>query len=415
MTEAVQAKKLWNFNFILLWQGQLVSELGNAVFTVALGFWVLEVTGSTAIMGIILALFTLPKVVFGPLAGAFADRANKKLIIVFSDLIRGIFFTAMGLMIIYDVFPFGLMYPFALLISFFGAFFGPAINAAVPDIVDKENLTRANSARGICTTASQLVGFALGGLIYALVSGPVFFVMNGVSFIYSALTEVFIHIPNKPKDEKKHILHDMSDGFRYSWRNRGIKILLLTGMFINFFVTMGVTLLQPLFLNTPGFGIERYGYTMGSLMSGSIVGMLILSLYRLRSRSRFFYYRLATFLMIVCMLIAGTTYNFTVIMILGFFAGIFNSIIAIFTQTVLHITVPQDIQGKVFGIKDAMIEGLSPIAMALSGIVAHFLGVRPTLFGSFMLAAVVVMPSLFNRTFIRYMNSEDTIHQGQQA
>ena len=151
-------------------------------------FWVLDVTNSTAIMGIILACFTLPRVLFGPFAGVFADRANKRLLIVFSDLLRGILFVGMGVLILSDKFPFGLIYPFALLISFFGAFFTPAINAAVPDIVHKDNLSRANSARGISQTASSLVGNSFGGVLYAILEGPVFFVINGICFIYSAIT-----------------------------------------------------------------------------------------------------------------------------------------------------------------------------------------------------------------------------------
>lgn len=416
MTDKPTANKLWNRDFVLLWQGQLVSDLGQAAFMVVLGFWVLDVTNSTAIMGIILACFTLPRVLFGPFAGVFADRANKRLLIVFSDLLRGILFVGMGALILSNKFPFGLIYPFALLISFFGAFFTPAINAAMPDIVHKDNLSRANSARGISQTASSLVGNSFGGVLYAVLAGPVFFVINGVCFIYSAITEVFIRIPYKKRtSESRNIRQEMIEGFRYSWSIKGIKILLMTGMFINFFVTMGVTLLQPLFKNTEGFGVERYGYTMGSLMLGAILGMLILSVWRMRSDRRFFFYKISTYLMIVCMLIAGFTESFGVIVVLAFFAGIFNSFISVITQTVLQITVSQENRGKVFGIQATMYEGLSPLAMALSGIVAHFAGVRPTIIGSFMLAAVIVIPTLFNKTFGNYMNSDCCIAASSQA
>ena len=415
MAEKPTTEKLWNRDFVLLWQGQLVSDLGQAAFTVVLGFWVLDVTNSTAIMGIILACFTLPRVLFGPFAGAFTDRANKRWLIVFSDLLRGILYAAMGLMILAGRFPFWLIYPFVLLISFFGAFFTPAINAAVPEIVHKDNLSRANSARGISQTASSLVGNAFGGVLYAVLKGPVFFVINGISFIYSAFTEVFIRIPHVKKDtSQRHIIRDMAEGFRYSWSIRGIRILMLTGMFINFFVTMGVTLLQPLFRDTEGFGVERYGFAMVSLMSGAILGMLVLSVCRIRPEKRFFYYKLCTYLMIVCMLIAGFTESFGVIMVMAFFAGICNSIISVITQTVMQVTVSQENRGRVFGIQATMYEGLSPLAMAISGIVAEFAGVRPTIIGSFIMAAIVVIPTLFNKTFGNYMNSDCCIEIGSK-
>jgi len=416
MTVKPNENKLWNRDFSLLWQGQLVSDLGQAAFTVILGFWVLDVTDSTAIMGIILACFTLPRVLFGPFAGAFADRANKRLLIVFSDLLRGIFFVGMGALILTNNFPFWLIYPFALIISFFGAFFTPAINASVPEIVHKNNLSRANSARGISQTASNLVGNAFGGFLYSRISGPVFFVINGICFIYSAISEIFIRIPHVKRNKTiRNIVQDMTEGFKYAWNIKGIKILLGTGMFINFFVTMGVTLLQPLFKYTEGFGVERYGIAMGSLMLGAILGMLFLSVYRIKPERRFTFYKLATYMMIVCMLVAGFTKNFMVIVAMAFLAGFFNSFISVITQTVMQITVSKENRGKVFGIQATIYEGLSPLAMSLSGIVAHFAGVRPTIIGSFMLAALVVIPTLFNKTFGSFMNSDGSACQHEQA
>ena len=68
-------RKLWNRNFAILWQGQLISDFGNAEFAVALGFWVLERTsGNTVLMGIVEAAFAIPGVLLGPFAGTLARR-----------------------------------------------------------------------------------------------------------------------------------------------------------------------------------------------------------------------------------------------------------------------------------------------------------------------------------------------------
>ena len=77
--------KLWNRNFFLLWQGQLVSAFGDALYTIALSFFVLELTGSTAVMGTIMALVTVPKVLLGPLLGIMVDRVDRKKLIVIGD------------------------------------------------------------------------------------------------------------------------------------------------------------------------------------------------------------------------------------------------------------------------------------------------------------------------------------------
>ncbi|EOC99754.1 MFS transporter [Caldisalinibacter kiritimatiensis] len=71
-------ERLWTKDFFLLWQGQLVSALGDVVYSIALGFWVLKVTGSTALMGTLMAASVLPRVIISPFAGVFVDRSDRK-------------------------------------------------------------------------------------------------------------------------------------------------------------------------------------------------------------------------------------------------------------------------------------------------------------------------------------------------
>lgn len=89
--------KLWNKNFFLLWQGQMVSVLGDVFYLMALNFWMLEITGSTALMGMLSAVTMLPKIILGPFAGVFVDRWDRKKLIVLTDLIRGVIVTFVGI------------------------------------------------------------------------------------------------------------------------------------------------------------------------------------------------------------------------------------------------------------------------------------------------------------------------------
>ena len=89
--------KLWNLNFFLLWQGQLVSMFGDSVYSIALGFWILQVTGSTAIMGVLMGASVLPRIFLSPIGGTFVDRHNRKKIIIVTDLIRGVVITFVGI------------------------------------------------------------------------------------------------------------------------------------------------------------------------------------------------------------------------------------------------------------------------------------------------------------------------------
>jgi MFS family permease len=94
-SDAADAKadnaKLWTRNFLLLWQGQFVSAVGDVVYEIALGFWVLAVSGSTALMGTLLAASTIPRVLLSPVAGVVVDRSDRKKLLVTMDFVRGIF------------------------------------------------------------------------------------------------------------------------------------------------------------------------------------------------------------------------------------------------------------------------------------------------------------------------------------
>jgi len=85
-----EERRLWNVNFLLLWQGQFVSSLGDTAYSIALGFWVLAVTGSTALMGTLMATTVFARVALSPFAGVLVDRGDRKWIIVATDAARGV-------------------------------------------------------------------------------------------------------------------------------------------------------------------------------------------------------------------------------------------------------------------------------------------------------------------------------------
>ena len=125
-----QKSKLWNMNFLLLWQGQLVSNFGDSVYDIALGFWILAKTGSTGLMGILMATAVIPRVFLSPIAGTFVDRHNRKNILIITDLIRGVVISFVGIAALMNVIKIWMVLLGGIILGICGSFFNPAVQSS---------------------------------------------------------------------------------------------------------------------------------------------------------------------------------------------------------------------------------------------------------------------------------------------
>ncbi len=422
--------KLWNKNFAILWQGQLISDLGNGIFNFILGFWVLDITGSPLLMGAVMACLSIPRVIFGPIAGTFADRHSRKWIIVLADLIRGVLFACVGLgaLLSKEMFPHEILYPVAILSGICSAFFSPAIISSIPDIVPADKLTKANSMRTLSQSVSSLVGYAAGGTLYPLLNNmnimglgyklgaQLLVFLYGVCFLYAAGTQFFMKIPTQaPSCCDQHIFHDMWDGMKYTFRQKGIRTLITIGMFLNFFAVMGVTLLTPLFNEEPGYGKTMYGAVMATLMVGQLCGMAIVSFSKIKSTTRPVVFFASVVALIGCMIPVGLVTNVYVMFPLALVIGMAIAIMTILVYTLLQVTVQPENRGRVFGIMSTVFEGLNPAAQIASGGVAQAFGVRPTILGAFVCAGLVLAFAFFNKPFKTFLKSEPLPEAGAQG
>ena len=241
--------RLFNRNFFLLWQGQFVSQLGSQAFAIAMMFWIKHQTGSASLMGLIMAVSMLPSVIFGPIAGTFADQFSRRKIIIFSDIIRGMGVLVLALLLYYMTKEVEVIVVCLFIVSLLSgtitSFFNPAISAAIPDIVPKQNVSAANSLNQSTQQISMFLGQALGGYLFVLLGAPLLFLIDGITYLFSALSESFIKIPQSIPDKKdtwrgkfRQFKEDTIAGFRYAWNNAGLRSLFFAAAFINFFFSL---------------------------------------------------------------------------------------------------------------------------------------------------------------------------------
>ncbi len=410
-------EKLWTLGFFILWQSQLVSTLGDAVYNIALGFWVLSVTGSTALMGMLMASSALAGVLVSPFAGVIIDRYNRKHLLILMDTIRGISIIIISVAAINDRLAIWAVFATGIILSICGAIFRPGVNSSVPDTVPKSKLTSANSMLSIASTGSSMIGNIAGGLLFQIFGAPILFIFNGLSYFFSGTSLIFVHIPKIEKNDEQNFWINMRDGFSFMWKFKGLRYILLMVASINFFSYVAIVLFLPLFQDATYLGAGKYGIAMACFMGGSMAGYIFSSIVFISPLKKLKLIIVSTAVYNISLIVAVNQYSFIVMVILLLVGGFFNSVVNVTLLTTVQSATPQEMRGKVMAFMSMITQGLTPFAMALGGILASFISIRILITVSFITVVIIVIPFYCIKPFkklIRYDyktdNLKDLIH-----
>src|SRR5579862_875410 len=174
-----------NRNFRRLWGAQIVSEIGDWFYTLAIYSLLLQFTGRASSVALALVLQVLPQTFIGPMSGVVNDRLRRKHVMIAADIGRMVIVFSM--LLVRSRSMVWLIYPLLLLETLLAAFFEPARNAVIPNITDREDVIVANSLSSATWSMNLLVGASVGGLVAALLGRDAVFLLNAVSFLASAL------------------------------------------------------------------------------------------------------------------------------------------------------------------------------------------------------------------------------------
>lgn len=404
MEEGVKKERLWTKNFTILWQGQLVSTLGDTAYAIALGFWVLAVTGSTALMGTLMAASTLPGVITSIFAGVWVDTLNKKRLLIMSDMIRGIAVVAVAIAAYLGVLEVWMVFIVGVILSVFGALFRPGINSAIPEIVPMKKIPAAISMFSMVGTGANMAGNLAGGFLFAVLGAPAMFLFNGLSYIFSGGSILFTKIPSVKRKEGNTFFRDFVAGCRFVWRIRGLRYAIIVAALINFFFSTAVVLLLPLFQRTPGLGPEMYGIAMACFMGGAMIGFLLSSLLKTAANKKFFVFMLSDVIFSVCLVLFANIGVFAIMCVAAIIGGAFNAIVNVLLQSAVQTATPQDMRGKVQSFMTMMTQGLTPFAMALGGVLGGIFQLQAIMSVCFSVLLILVVPFAFSGAFKRFIN-----------
>ena len=367
-----QRDRLWNRNFLLLWQGQLVSTLGDAVYRIALGFWILAATGSTALMGAVMATTMVPRVLLSPLAGTLADRADRKWLLVLSDAGAGLCVLLLGAAALYDAIEVWMVFVTAAVLGCCSALFDPAAMSTIADLVPKRKLTQANSAFAMLATGAAIAGNAVGGFLYQALGAALLFVINGASFLVSASSELLLRVPPVAgRTEQRPLLRDLRDGLRFVWAHGALRVVYLVTAAVNVFSTAVFVLLLPLFHQAPDLDPAGFGLLMASLSAGAFGGFLATSVWPIKPHRRFAVVVALGLVHASCFGVIPWLPSIVVMLPVMGLAGCAMSVQGTVVTTALQLAVPGAMRGKAFGLRATLMLSLGAVATAAGGTLAE--------------------------------------------
>lgn len=263
-----------NRNFRRLWCAQIVSEMGDWFYAVAIYSLLLEFTGKASSVGIALVLQVLPQTFIGPVAGVVNDRISRKKVMIAADLARVAIVGCM--LLVRSRSMVWLVYPLLFMETLMWGFFEPARTASLPNIAPKEDLIIANTLQSTTWSANFAIGALLGGLAAAFLGRPAVFVINAASFLLSALLlsgmdfhEAHTEVHGRLRLRELVDFKPVADGIRYV---RGDIRLLATML-----VKTGIGIMGASWVIFPVMG-ERVFPLHGHGLSGARGGMFSMSL-----------------------------------------------------------------------------------------------------------------------------------------
>ncbi len=274
-------KVLLRRNTLLLISGQMVSMFGSMLQRFALSLYVLDVTGSGVKFASVLAVAMIPQLIFGPFGGVIADKFNRKWLIVILDAISGVVTLTFALIyFINGQFSMTAIYILVFLLAVVASVFEPTITSIIPDIVEKKELVEVNSSVSLVSSMVAILGPVLGGILYGAWGIFILMIINGISYLISALSEMFIKPDRSHHEENSDLsfFESFKEGFMYVIKTPTLVIFAFVAVIANTAISPIFSIGLPFRLRSEiGVSDFIYGLSGSLIMVGAVFGSILAS------------------------------------------------------------------------------------------------------------------------------------------
>lgn len=376
-----------NKNFIIIVIGQIISLFGSAIQRFSMSLYLLEFTGSTATFANILAISTLPYILFAPIAGRLSDYVNRKKIMVYLDLACAVLISGYAFILFNGKDHAIIVAIVMFMLSICSTIYGPAVTASIPQVVDEAHLTSANGIVNQVGSIVNFVGPILAGILYGLMGIKLIIIINAVSFLAAAIMELFLDIPDVVKREEvevkekshtenkgslvsfiKNSFTDMKSNLLYLKKEKQTVLgIIISYALCNIFLVPILSIVAPYFINIRlELPAHIYGIVEGICVLGMILGGLWISIKpKMFTIKKVHYTYFPMILGVILMSVLGFV-NFNSYILAGLFAISGMAImLSLALSNVLTLTfIQKEIPGELLGRVTAFSTAVATISVA---------------------------------------------------
>ena len=382
------------FGFSVVWLGQVVSLLGTGMTQFALTIWAWQITGQATALALVGFFGYFPRIVFTPLAGALADRWNRKALMIASDLAAGL--ATVTIFVLYKTGGLQIWHLFAAAAfsGAFGSFQFPAYQASISLMLPKEQYTRANTMLGLAHSISSVFAPMAAGALLAFIGIGGIMMIDIVTFSFAVGTLLIVAIPQPAahhvaEAKKRNLFSDCAFGFRYVAASRSLTGLLFLYFALNFLMTSSGAVLSPMILARSGDNELVLGTVQMLFGISGVIGGVLVSIWGGPKRKM-----LALFVAILVTSLFGNV-------VLGVGRNLFVWGVGAFLTTFLlpmgngashaiwQSKIPPHLQGRVFSARILIGQIGGALAIPLAGVLADR-AFEPLMSGTSTLAQALV-------------------------
>lgn len=395
----------WLANFLPMFIGQVLSLLGSSLVMFALVWYATKQTGDATVLATATTIAHIPYILIGPFVGAMVDRWNRKLVMIFSDLIVALATAVLALLFAFNLIQIWHIYLILFIRSLAGVFQSPAQSASISLMVPKEQLTRLGginqATHGLINTFSP----ALGALLMELLPIQGVLAIDTITAAIAILLLIFfVKVPQPKTDSQKEmvtvksLLADVRFGFRYILGWRGLAIIILIASLLNMVIAPAGNLLPLLITEFFQKGAQELAWMQVAMGAGSIAGGLILGVWGGFKR------QVVNILLGIVGIGAGVLFlgflpNSAYWIALGAFGfiGLSSSLANGALGPLLQTKVPPEVQGRVFTVLSSLSIAIMPIGLYLSAPIAKQFGIQTAYIVGGALGLLLVVYAALNR------------------